>query len=378
MHGRLRNGARIVLLAALALGCGRGVSGAAVAGRAVELARLELPPGFDVDFYSREVPGARSLALSPSGVVYVGSRKEGTVYALVDRDHDFRAEQVHVLAKGLEQPNGVAFRDGSLYVAEVSRVLRFDDVERQLGKPPQPVVLYDRLPRETHHGWRYMRFGPDGWLWLGIGAPCNICEVSDPHGTVSRLSADGKRLEVYARGVRNTVGFDWQPGTNTLWFTDNGRDWMGDERPPDELDRAPRAGLHFGFPYCHGGDIPDPDHGSRRRCAELVAPALKLGPHVAAIGMRFYRGKQFPAAYRGSIFIAEHGSWNRSQPIGYRVMAVDVDGERASNYRVFASGWLQGGEGWGRPVDLVELPDGSLLLSDDRLGAVYRISYRGK
>ena len=376
MRARLRRRVRIVLLAALALGCGRGVGSAAVAGRAPELARIVLPPGFDIAFYAREVPGARSLALSPSGVVYVGSR-EGLVHALVDLDHDFRAEKVHVVASGLEEPNGVAFRDGALYVAEVSRVLRYDDIERQLEKPPKPVVVYDRLPREHHHDWRYLRFGPDGWLWLGIGAPCNVCEVDDPYASIARLSTDGKRLEVFARGIRNTVGFDWQPGSGELWFTDNGRDWLGDDQPPDELDRAPRAGLHFGFPYCHGGDLADPEHGGRRPCRDFVAPAVKLGPHVAAIGMRFYRGKQFPGTYRGAIFIAEHGSWNRTQPIGYRVMVVDVKGERASHYRTFASGWLQGSEAWGRPVDVLELPDGSLLLSDDHLGAVYRISYRG-
>jgi glucose/arabinose dehydrogenase len=323
------------------------------------------------------VPGARSLAFSPSGIVYVGSRGS-RVFALVDRDHDFRAEQVVVVASGLDEPNGVAFHDGALYVAEVPRVLRYDAIESRLEKAPAPTVVYDRLPGERHHGWRYLRMGPDGWLWLGIGAPCNVCDPGDPFASIARLSPDGKRFEVWARGVRNSVGFDWQPGTGAFWFTDNGRDWLGDEQPPDELDSAPRPGMHFGFPFCHGGDIPDPDFARKRRCAELTAPAMRLGPHVAALGMRFYRGNQFPAAYRGAVFIAEHGSWNRSEAIGYRLSVVDVAGERASGYRVFADGWLQRDGAWGRPVDLLELPDGSLLVSDDAHGAVYRISYRGR
>jgi glucose/arabinose dehydrogenase len=368
--------ARIALLAALALGCGRGIGSAAVEGRAPELASIRLPPGFEIAFYARDVPGARSLALSPSGVVYVGSRSQGLVHALVDRDGDFRAERVHVIARGLESPNGIAFRAGALYVAEISRLLRYDGVERRLDQPPRPQVVYDGLPKEKHHGWRYMRFGPDGWLWLGIGAPCNVCERGDPFASVARLSADGKRFEVWARGVRNTVGFDWQPGSDVLWFTDNGRDWMGDDRPPDELNRAPRAGMHFGFPSCHGRDLVDPDHGRQRRCADSTPPAAELDAHVAALGMRFYRGRQFPDAYRGAVLIAEHGSWNRSKPVGYRLTMADVEGERASGYRVFASGWLRDGAAWGRPVDLLELPDGSLLVSDDHLGAVYRISYR--
>jgi glucose/arabinose dehydrogenase len=361
--------ARLVLLAACAL-----LLRAPVAGAAPGLDSIRLPPGFEISLYA-EVPAARSLAGSPSGVVYVGSRT-GAVFALVDADHDHRAERVERVAQFLESPNGVAFRDGALYVAEIPRILRFDDVERQLGRRQTPKVLYDDLPHERAHGWRYMRFGPDGWLWLGIGAPCNICALHDPFGTISRVSIDGKRFEVFARGVRNSVGFDWQPGTDVLWFTDNGRDWLGDDRPPDELNRAPRPGMHFGFPHCQGGDIVDPDEGHGHRCSEFTPPAQKLGPHVASLGMRFYRGTQFPAEYRGAIFIAEHGSWNRSTPIGYRISVVDVAGDTASNYRVFAEGWLRGGDAWGRPVDILELADGSLLVSDDSFGAVYRISYR--
>jgi glucose/arabinose dehydrogenase len=364
--------ARLTLAASLALGCGS----AAAEEAAPRLADVRLPPGFTIELFADRVPGARSLALGPPGVVFVGTRREGDVYALVDRDGDHRAEAVHRLASGLNMPNGVAFRDGALYVAEVSRILRFDGIAERLQDPPAPVVVYDRLPSDRGHGWKYLRFGPDGWLWFGIGAPCNVCDQGDPYASLARLSADGERFEIYARGIRNTVGFDWQPGTDVLWFTDNGRDRLGDDVPPDELDRAPRGGLHFGYPYCHGGGIADPDFGKGKDCGQYVAPAAELGPHVAALGMRFYRGEQFPPEYRGALFIAEHGSWNRSTPIGYRVMVVDVEGDRATGYRPFAEGWLRGGEAWGRPVDLLELPDGSLLLSDDAAGVVYRISYR--
>ncbi|HEV8629838.1 MAG TPA: PQQ-dependent sugar dehydrogenase [Thermoanaerobaculia bacterium] len=368
-----RAAARIALLAALALGCGS----AAVEGLPASLDRIVLPPGFSISFFAPQVPGARSLALSPSGVVYVGTRDD-VVYALPDRDRDGHADSVQRIASGLHSPNGVAFRDGSLYVAEVHRILRYDDIEKHLDHAPAPKVIYDRLPHDEHHGWKYLRFGPDGWLWFGIGAPCNICEPADPYASIARLAADGSRFEVWARGIRNTVGFDWQPGSNVLWFTDNGRDWLGDDRPPDELDRAPRSGMHFGYPYCHGGDIADPEFGRKRPCSDFTPPAVRLDPHVAAIGMRFYRGTMFPAPYRGAIFIAEHGSWNRTEPIGYRLMVVEVDGDRASRYRPFASGWLQGGHAWGRPVDVLEMPDGALLVSDDHLGAVYRITYHAR
>ena len=378
MAAGTRAAARIALLAALALGCGS----AAVEGLPAALDRLVLPPGFAISFFAPRVPGARSLALSPAGVVYVGTR-EDAVYALTDRDRDGRADAVQQIASGLDSPNGVAFRDGALYVAEVHRILRYDDIEKHLDHPPAPHVVYDRLPHDQAHGWKYLRFGPDGWLWFGIGAPCNICEPGDPYASIARLAADGSRFEVWARGIRNSVGFDWQPGSDVLWFTDNGRDWLGDDRPPDELDRAPKAGMHFGYPYCHGGDIADPEFGEKQfgkkhPCGDFTPPAMKLGPHVAAIGMRFYRGTMFPGAYRGAIFIAEHGSWNRSEPIGYRLTVVDVEGEHASHYRTFASGWLQGGQAWGRPVDVLEMPDGALLVSDDHLGAVYRITYQAR
>lgn len=324
------------------------------------------------------MPGARSLALGAEGTVFVGTRKRpGTVYALRDRDGDGRAEEQHVVASGLDTPNGVAFREGALYVAEISRVLRFPGIEKALARPPPPEVVYDALPTERHHGWKFIAFGPDGLLYVPIGAPCNICDRSDPRfASISRMRPDGSGFEVFARGIRNTVGFDWHPQTGQLWFTDNGRDGMGDDVPPDEIDIAPRAGLHFGYPYCHGRGVPDPELGRGRSCAEFAAPALELGAHVAALGMRFYRGSMFPPEYRGSIFVAEHGSWNRSRKVGYRVIQVRVENGRPVSSRPFAQGWLRGQQEWGRPVDVQEMPDGSLLVSDDEGGAVYRITYR--
>ncbi|GIX46661.1 MAG: sorbosone dehydrogenase [Candidatus Tectimicrobiota bacterium] len=346
--------------------------------RSLPLHLLSLPPGFTITLYA-EVPHARSLALGERGTVFVGTREGGKVYAVLDRDGDRRADVVQEVARDLVVPNGVAFHQGSLYVAEVHRILRFDDIEARLAAPPAPVVVYDDLPRSRHHGRRFLGVGPDGWLYVGIGAPCNVCLPRDPrYGTIARLAPDGRRLEIFARGVRNSVGFDWHPVTGELWFTDNGRDWLGDDLPPDELNRAPQPGLHFGFPFCHGGHLPDPEYGTRRACADFVPPAMSLGPHVAALGMRFYTGSLFPPAYRHQIFIAEHGSWNRSEPIGYRITLVRLRGQRAVAYEVFASGWLQGNVAWGRPVDVLVMPDGALLVSDDRAGALYRIGYRGE
>lgn len=344
------------------------------------LDRISLPPGFEMTLYATDVPEARSLALGANGTVFVGSRRAGNVYALVDRNGDRTADAVHTIASGLFLPNGVAFRDGALYVAEVNRILRFDDVEARLADPPAPVVVHAGLPDDTWHGWKYIGFGPDGRLYVPVGAPCNVCTRRDErYATILRMQPDGTDAEVFARGVRNTVGFDWHPETGELWFTDNGRDWLGDDAPPCELNRAPAAGLHFGFPYCHGADISDPDFGRQRNCDTFTAPAQALGPHVAPLGMRFYTGGTFPAAYRHQVFIAEHGSWNRSTPIGYRITLVRLRDGRAAGYEVFAEGWLgDDGRAWGRPVDLLIMPDGALLVSDDQADAVYRIAYVGE
>jgi glucose/arabinose dehydrogenase len=341
------------------------------------LGEIRLPPGFAISLYGQNIEGARSMCLGEKGTLFVGTREAGKVYALVDRNRDNRANEVITIAAGLNMPNGVAFREGALYVVEVSRVLRFDAIEGRLKNPPAPVVVRDDFPTDQHHGWKFIRFGPDGMLYIPVGAPCNVCERDDErYASIMRMRPDGTGLEIFARGVRNTVGFDWHPATGELWFTDNGRDWMGDDLPPDELNRAPVKGLRFGFPYCHGGTIPDPEYGKKRSCQEFVPPAINLGPHVASLGMRFYTGSMFPPPYRNQIFIAEHGSWNRTTPIGYRITLVRLEGNRAVSYEVFAEGWLKDGKAWGRPVDVQVMPDGALLVSDDRAGAIYRITYR--
>ena len=342
----------------------------------IKLDQIKMPAGFRIRVYARNLPNARSLALSPGGIVFVGTRKAGKVYAVVDQDLDGSADKSFTIAEDLNMPNGVAFKNGSLYVAEVNRILRYDGVEKRLGENMDPVVLNNAFPRDRHHGWKYIGFGPDGRLYVPVGAPCNVCESNDPrYASIMRLNADGSGLEIYARGIRNTVGFDWHPVTQELWFTNNGRDWMGDDLPPDTLHRISQKGLHFGFPYCHAGNIPDPKFGNRRECREFEGPEVRLGPHVAPLGMKFYTGDMFPAQYRHQIFIAEHGSWNRSEPIGYRITLVGFESGRPTGYQIFADGWLQGRKAWGRPVDILIMQDGAMLVSDDRAGAVYRITF---
>ncbi len=340
--------------------------------------KIKMPAGFKIDVFAYGITNARSLCLSPSGTLFVGNRRNnGNVYALKDTDGDFRADEVFVIAENLFMPNGVAFRDGDLYVAEVNRVIVFRDIKNRLANPPAYEVVTDAYPGDTHHGWKFIRFGPDGKLYVPVGAPCNVCERPDPYAGITRINHDGSGFEIVARGVRNTVGFDWHPVTKELWFTDNGRDMMGDDVPPDELNHAPRLGMHFGFPYFHGKGIPDPEFGNSAPAGPYTPAAMELGPHVASLGMRFYTGNMFPAEYRNQIFIAEHGSWNRTVPLGARVTLVKLgdDGE-AKSYHVFAEGWQDAhGQRWGRPVDVELMPDGSMLVSDDHAGAIYRISY---
>ena len=348
---------------------------------ALPLQSIKLPPGFTIEVAAR-VANPRAMTWGAAGTLFVGTANAGTVYALTlpppgDRGQPAAEAVTHTIVTGLREPAGVAFRDGALYVSAVSRILRFDDIEKRLANPPAPVVVSEKFPTEGHHGRKFIAFGPDGKLYVPVGVPCNVCELDpDRYGNIMRMNPDGSGLEVYATGIRNTVGFDWDPRTRELWFTDNGRDTMGDDVPPDTLNNAPKAGVRFGFPYCHAGKFPDPELGKRHACSEFRAAAQELGPHVAALGMRFYTGTQFPAAYRNRVFIAEHGSWNRSRKIGYRVTMVTLDGDRAIGYQPFAEGWLQGERVWGRPADVLVAPDGSLLVSDDYAGAIYRIRYK--
>ena len=379
---RLRHavlGVALIVVAGVAgVGCWyRGYLAGVLPSAAAEMSDITLPPGFHIGVYAGNVPNARQMALGPKGVIFVGSLSEGKVYAVVDRDGDHRAEKVHVIASGLNMPSGIAYRDGTLYVAAVSRILKFPDVARDLEKPPKPEVVSEAFPGDRHHGWKFVTFGPDGKLYVPVGAPCNVCEVSGLHATITRLDVAGGKPEIVARGVRNSVGFDFHPQTRELWFTDNGRDWLGDDQPPDELNRVTKDGLHFGFPFCHGDGLKDPEHNAGKACDTFTAPARLLGPHVAAIGMRFYTGTMFPEKYRSSVFIAEHGSWNRSKPIGYRVSFVKVEDGKAVSYEPFAAGWLKGSTASGRPADVLVMPDGALLVSDDKAGRIYRISYEG-
>ncbi len=342
----------------------------------ISLDKIKMPPGFKIAVYADNIGAARSMALSPENTLYVGSFS-GRVYAIRDENNDYKADKTYIIADDLEMPVGVAYYKGDLYVSDTSKILKFPAIEKNLGRKINPVIVNDSFPTDTHHGWKFIKFGPDNKLYVPVGAPCNVCLKSDKrYATIMRMNPDGSDLEIFASGVRNTVGFDWDPLTGKLWFTDNGRDYMGDNMPPDELNYAPEKGMNFGFPFIHGKDILDPDFGNKMGRIKFTPPAMELGPHVAALGMRFYTGSMFPAEYNDQIFIAEHGSWNRSVPIGYRVTLVRHKGDRALSYEVFAEGWLgENGKAWGRPVDVEVAHDGSLFVSDDRAGAIYRIYY---
>ncbi|MBS1559772.1 MAG: sorbosone dehydrogenase family protein [Bacteroidetes bacterium] len=344
------------------------------------LEKIKLPKGFSISIFA-EVENARSLAISPSGTIFVGNRDGNKVYAVKDEDNDGKADKKWVIASGLNMPNGVAFYKGDLYVAEVNRIHKFANIENKLDNPGKSQIIYDKFPTDTHHGWKYIAFGPDGKLYVPVGAPCNICEPTKPvYASITRMNADGTGMEIFASGVRNSVGFTWHPVTKEIWFTDNGRDLLGDDAPPCELNTAPKAGLHFGYPYCHGGFIKDPEFGDKRPCNDFVKPAQNLGAHVAPLGLKFYTGKMFPAEYHQQIILAEHGSWNRSKKSGYKLSLVKVDANsKATSYTPFASGWLEEDSQkiWGRPVDVLLLPDGSMLVSDDHANVIYRIVYNG-
>lgn len=341
------------------------------------LDKIKLPAGFKIEVYA-EIKNARSMTVSPDGTLYVGTNKKN-VYAIPDKNKDGKADKVYEIASDMNAPNGVAFKDGSLFIGTISTIYRLDNIEQNLANPGKPVMVYDKYPSDRHHGYKFMAFGPDGKLYVPIGAPCNICDPAPEYASMTRINADGTGFEMFAKGIRNTVGFDWNPKNNELWFTDNGRDLMGDDQPDDELNIAPKPGLHFGYPYCHQGNILDPEFGKGKNCADYVAPVKLLGPHTASLGMRFNKENKFPSEYNNAVFIAQHGSWNRSTPIGYRIVVIKMDQNgNPKDMEIFADGWLQNvRDVSGRPVDVQFLKDGSMLVSDDFAGAIYRISYKG-
>jgi glucose/arabinose dehydrogenase len=336
-------------------------------------AKLKVPPGFNIEVYAAGMANARSLAEGDKGTVFVGSRLVDKVYAIANKDGK---RSVKVLASGLYRPNGVAFKNGTLYIAELSKVSKIDKVEDVIDNPPKPTMIYDNLPKDEAHGWKFIAIGPDNKLYVPVGQPGNNVLHDDAHGQIRRMNLDGSGAEVIARGVRNTVGFDWNPETKQLYFTDNGRDWMSEDVPQDELNRVSKVGEHFGAPYCLQGNIVDPEFGWGKSCSDYTAPVALLGPHSAALGMRFYTGSMFPKAYKNAIILARHGSWNRSKKVGGDLMVVKLnkDGSVKSS-EPFLTGFLDDNKYIGRPVDVLQLKDGSLLVSDDWNGAVYRITY---
>ena len=352
------------------------------------LEKIVLPEGFEIKIYADDVENARSMAISPSGTIFVGNRNKDNVFALKDTDGDNVIDKKYLITNKLKNmPNGVAFHDGDLYVAEVNKIWKFENIEENLSYADkfdeyleEPILISDDFPSDRHHGWKYISFGPDGKLYVPVGAPCNICESRDEiYASITRMNPDGSNREIYVKGVRNTVGFTWHPETKQLWFTDNGRDMLGDNIPPCELNKVTEKDQHFGYPYCHGSDIGDPEFGGEYSCSDFVMPAQNLDPHVAPLGLKFYTGKMFPDEYKGDIFIAEHGSWNRSKKIGYRISRVKIENNKSVGYETFIYGWLddEEQEAWGRPVDILILEDGSMLISDDKANAIYRVTYTG-
>ncbi|HCT52572.1 MAG TPA: sorbosone dehydrogenase [Balneola sp.] len=349
----------------------------------ISLGYLEAPAGFEISIFAEDVTNARQMAMSDSGILYVGSRREGKVYAVVDNNNDFRADSVYTIIEGLRLPNGVAYKDGALFVAEVSKIWRFDNIDQNYTDSPEPVLVTDELPTEGHHGWKYIAFGPDEKLYVPIGAPCNICNHEEDNplfATLTRMNPDGSEHEIVAKGIRNTVGFTWHPETGNIWFTDNGRDWLGDDIPPCELNEITGKDQHFGYPYLHGNDVWDPKFGEEGKpmADRFKKPVQELGAHVAPLGVIFYSGNMLPSTYKNRALIAEHGSWNRSSKVGYQISQVIFDdGGNAIEYKPFITGWLAGEEDiQGRPVSILQLQDGSLLISDDESGTIYRVTYK--
>jgi glucose/arabinose dehydrogenase len=337
--------------------------------------QLKLPKGFKIEVYASGIPNARSLRIGDKGTVFVSNRVLDKVYAIVEKNGKREAK---VIASGLDRPNGLAFHKGALYIAEGTKISKLENIEDHLDSPPKPAVVYSDFLNHQSHGWKFMALGPDNKLYVNVGSPCNICEPPATNGQIRRISLDGKDAEVVARGVRNSVGFDWHPVTKELYFTDNGRDWLSEDLPEDELNRVSKIGQHFGFPYCHQGTFTDREMGWGRSCDEFEKPVALLGPHSAALGMRFYSGKMFPSQYQNAIFIARHGSWNRTKKIGGDVIVAKLNKDGSvKSQEPFLTGFLQNNEYSGRPVDVQVMKDGSLLVSDDHAGAVYRVTYGG-
>jgi glucose/arabinose dehydrogenase len=339
----------------------------------LQIGQLKLPKGFKLEVYISGIANARSLRIGDKGTVFVSNRQLDKVYAVVERSGKREAK---VIASGLDRPNGLAFHNGTLYIGEGTKISKLEKIEDNLDNPGKPVVIYSDLPNHQSHGWKFIAIGPDNKLYINVGAPCNICEPPAENAQIRRINLDGSGAEVFARGVRNSVGFDWHPITNDLYFTDNGRDWLSEDLPEDELNRVTKVGQHFGFPYCHQGNFTDREMGWGRSCDEFTPPVALMGPHSAALGLRFYTGTMFPREYRNALFIARHGSWNRTKKIGGDIVVakLNVDGT-VKSVQPFITGFLNNNEYWGRPVDVHVMKDGSMLISDDFAGAIYRVTY---
>jgi glucose/arabinose dehydrogenase len=334
---------------------------------------IKLPPGFKVEVWASDILDARGMRQGDKGTVFVSSLfVAGKIYAVTDTGGK---RQVKTIAEKLFLPNGIEFHKGSLYVATPKDITRYDDIEAKLDNPPAPVMVYDKLPGDVPHGWKFIKIGPDGKLYIPVGAPCNICDPSDRYSQIFRMNLDGTGMESVVKGMRNTVGFDWHPKTKELWFGDNQRDWLSEDMPPDELNRVTKQGQHFGFPYCHGGVMTDPQLGWGKSCGDYVKPVLLIGPHAAPLGMRFYTGKMFPAKYHNAIFLTRHGPWNRTQKYAADVVAVFIDEKGNARMEPFLTGLVENNQYLGRPADVLVMKDGSLLVSDDHNGAIYRVTY---
>ncbi len=337
-----------------------------------KLPKLTVPNGFNVEVYAHSIGNARTLRIGDKGTVFVSNRLLDKVYAITDKSGK---RETKVIASGMDRPNGLAFHKGALYVAEGTKINRFDNIEDNLDNPPQPVVIYDDLPNHASHGWRYIGIGPDEKLYINVGAPCNICEPPPGYAQIRRMNLDGSGAEVYAVGVRNSVGFDWNPVNKQLYFTEHGRDWLSEDLPEDELNRVTKQGEHFGFPYCHNGTFTDRETGWGKSCKDYVNPAALLGAHSSPLGMRFYTGNMFPG-YKNTIFIARHGSWNKTVKTGADIIVVRLNSNgTVKSQEVFMTGFMVNNAYLGRPVDVAVMKDGSMLVSDDHAGAVYRVTY---